>query len=93
LGFENGQHKNLIIPSLLILILFKAISWGFAKRGLLWDARNPYVYFIVCLQAKKSKNAFFGDFRPPVENAHSIGTFHMFPDSISLFGFSEKGKK
>jgi len=48
---------------------------------------------IVCLQAKKSKNAFFGDFRPPVENAHSIGTFHMFPDSISFFGSSENGQK
>jgi hypothetical protein len=54
---------------------------------------SPHVNFIVRLQAKKPKNAFFGDFRPPVENAHFIGTFHMFPDSISFFGSSENGRK
>jgi hypothetical protein len=47
----------------------------------------------VCLQAKKPENVFFGDFRPPVENAHFIGTFHMFPDSISFFGVPENGQK
>ena len=59
---------------------------------MIWKPDSAHIPIIVCLPAK-NKKTFFLAFRPPAENARSIGAFHMFPDSISFFGSSGNGRK